>query len=180
MIQLFLSRNMGNYIIPKDGELNMLSIRTGYAILALACMTSDKQDWYKVEDISNRGDIPKSYLHKILHALGKSGLVNTKRGPQGGMALSRPADQITLLDIVEAVQGEEWMHCCLLGLAECSDERSCPVHEFWKGEIENIKDRMKQTTLDQVAEFEGKEGGRLKSIEEIQKYLNKRKKKKRS
>ncbi len=45
----------------------MLSIRTGYAILALACMISDKQDWYKVKDIAKRADIPQPYLHKILH-----------------------------------------------------------------------------------------------------------------
>jgi len=132
--------------------------KTGYAILALACMISDKQDWYKVKDIAKRADIPQPYLHKILHALGKSGFIKTKRGRKGGMLLSCPANQITLLDIVEAVQGQEWMHRCLLGFAQCGDERNCPVHEFWKGEKENIKESMKQVTLDQVAEFEGKPG----------------------
>ena len=150
----------------------MLSIRTGYAVLALACMIDDKEDWYRAESISIRADIPKPYLHKILHALGKSGFIETKRGPKGGMALSRPANQITIFDIVEAVQGEEWMHRCLLGLAECSDEKSCPVHEFWKDEKEDIKSRMKEVTLDQVAEFEGKEGGRLKTIADIKNKIN--------
>ena len=150
----------------------MLSSKTGYAILARACMVSDKQDWVKVEDIAKRADIPQPYLHKILHALGKSGFIKTKRGYRGGVALSRPANEITLLDIVEAVQGEEWMHRCLLGLAECSDERSCPVHEFWKGEKENIIAKMKEITLDQVAEFEDKSGGRLKSIADIQNNID--------
>jgi len=150
----------------------MLSNRTGYAILALACMISDKQDWYKVKDIAKRADIPQPYLHKILHALGKSGFIKTKRGRKGGMALSRPANQIDLFDIVEAVQGEEWIDRCLLGLAECGNERNCPVHEFWKGEKENVKARMKQVTLDQVAEFEDKPGGRLKSIADIKNKIN--------
>jgi len=145
----------------------MLSNRTGYAVLALACMIDHKQDWVKVEDIVKRANIPQPYLHKILHALGKSGFIQTKRGYRGGMSLSRPSTQITLFDIVEAVQGEERMDRCLLGFSECSDEKSCPVHEFWKEEKENIKARMKQITLDQVAEFEGKEGGRLKSITDI-------------
>jgi len=150
----------------------MLSKRTGYAVLALACMSDNKQDWYKVEDIAKRADIPQPFLHKILHELGRSKFIKTKRGYRGGMALSRPANQITLFDIVEAVQGEERFDRCLLGLAECSDERSCPVHEFWKGEKENVKDRMKQVTLDQVAEFEDKPGGRLKSITDIKNKIN--------
>ncbi len=150
----------------------MLSTRTGYAILALACMISGKQDWYKVEDIAKRADIPKPFLHKILHALGKSNLIQTKRGYRGGVALSRPANQITLLDIAKAAQGDEWMDRCLLGLAECGDERSCPVHEFWKGEKENIKNKMKQVTLEQVAQFEGRQGGRLKIVEDIQKDIH--------
>ena len=149
----------------------MLSNRSGYAVLALACMIEEEQGWFKVADITKRADIPKPYLHKILHALVKSGFIEAKRGYRGGMALSRPADQITLLDIVEAVQGEEWMGRCLLGLAECGDERNCPVHDFWKEEKENVKNKMKQITLCQVAEFEGRQGGRLKSIEEIQKNV---------
>jgi len=83
----------------------MLSKRTGYAILALACMIDKKQGWYKVEDIAKQADIPRPFLHKIILALGKSGLVTTKRGLHGGMALARPANQITLLDVAEAVQG---------------------------------------------------------------------------
>ena len=150
----------------------MLSNRTGYAVLALSYMASDKQDWVKVEDIAKRANIPQPYLHKILHALGKSGFIKTKRGYRGGVALSRPANQITLFDIVEAVQGEERMNRCLLGFVQCSDEKSCPVHEYWKEEKENINARMKQVTLDQVAEFEGKPGGRLKSITDIQNKIN--------
>ena len=124
----------------------MLSNKTGYAVLALACMINDKQEWYKVDDIVKRTDIPKPYLHKILHALGKSGFIQTKRGYRGGMSLSHPADQITLLDIVEAVQGEERMDRCLLGLAGCGDERNCPVHEFWSAQKEKIIKSMKVFT----------------------------------
>ena len=145
----------------------MLSKRTGYAILALSCMISDKQEWYKVKDIAKRADIPMHYLHKILHALVKTSFIKAKRGPGGGIALSRPAKQITLLDVAEAVLGEEFMDRCLLGFGGCSDERKCPVHEKWSVEKKRIKKLLKQCTLEQVAEYEGKSGGRLKSIEEI-------------
>ena len=152
----------------------MLSKKTGYAILALACMITEKQERFRVEDIAKRADIPKPYLHKILHPLGKSGFIATKRGYRGGMALARPANQITLFDIVEAVQEEEWMGSCLLGFGECGDERNCPVHKKWSIEKEKIKKLLKNVTLEQVSIFESKPGGRLKSIEEIQKYLDER------
>ena len=152
----------------------MLSKSTGYAVLALACMITDKQERFKVEDIAKRADIPRFTLHKILHDLGKSDFMSTKIGYRGGMALTRSANQITLLDIIDAVQGEKWMDFCLLGFGGCSDERNCPVHEKWSVEKERIRKLMRQVTLDQVAVFESKPGGRLKSIEEIQKDLNKR------
>jgi Rrf2 family protein len=131
-------------------------------------MISDKQVWFKVKDIAKRANLPKPYLHKIFNAMGRSGLLKAKRGLGGGMALAHPADQVTLFDIAEAVQGEDWMERCLLGLAECGDERNCPVHDFWSIEKENVKAKMKQVTLDQAAAFESKPGGRLKIVEGIQ------------
>jgi len=145
----------------------MLTVRSGYAILALACLNSRQGQWVLVQEIADRTDIPKPYLHKILHALGKCGLIHTKRGYHGGMALSRPAAQITLLDVVQAVEGEKWSKRCLLGLAECSDERACPTHDFWKTERKRIEDKLKKITLAKVADYESKGNGRLKALADL-------------
>ena len=142
----------------------MFSSKTGYAILALACMSKTEGQWLKVKDITKRADIPKPFLHKILHSLGKSGFILTKRGYSGGMALARPANQITLMDVANAVEGDGWSHRCLLGMAPCGNERNCPIHEFWGERKEKVLEKLCQMTLDQVEEFESREGGRLKRL----------------
>ena len=149
----------------------MLTVRTGYAILALACLHGHEDRWVLAQEIAARTDIPKPYLHKILHALGKAGVIQTKRGYRGGMSLSKPADQVNLFDLVEAVEGTGWMNRCLLGLAECSEERACPTHEFWDGQRKLVEEKLKSINLADVAAFESRENGRLKSVEEVREKL---------
>lgn len=145
-----------------------LSQKSGYAILALACMYYRKSEWMLTQEISEITGIPKPYLHKILHGLGQSGLIRTKRGYHGGMALARPAEEITLLDIIVATEGENWKNRCLLGLSHCSDERKCPVHSYWKKERNRIEDKLRRVTLAHAAEFERKAAWRKSQIEKIQ------------
>ena len=131
-----------------------LSQTTGYAIQALSCLTDDPSQLVFAKDIAKQTKIPKAYLAKILLSLSLSGMIVSKRGYRGGVALTRPANQISLLDIVKAVDGKLETSQCLLGLAECSDERACPVHEFWKVERQRIIDQLRCTTLADLAEFE--------------------------
>jgi len=142
----------------------MLTVRTGYAILALACLRGSENRWVLAQEIADRTNVPKPYLHKILHALGKSGVIQTKRGYRGGMALSRPAEEISVFEVVQSVEGLKWQNRCLLGLAECTDERGCTMHEFWTEEKEKIEQKLRDLSLAQVADFEGREQGRLKKI----------------
>lgn len=132
-----------------------LSNTAGYAILALGCMKECNGAWILTRDIAKRTGISSTYLSKILHGLAKSGLIDAKRGYRGGFKLSRSASKISLMDVVEAVEGRAWTGRCLLGLAECSDERSCPAHDFWKSTRIRIESKLRRLTLAQVAEFEG-------------------------
>ena len=149
----------------------MLTVRTGYAILALACLHGREGQWVQVRDIADCTHTPKPYLHKILHALGRSGLIRSKRGYRGGISLSRPSAQITLMDVAEAVEGRNWTKRCLLGLEECSDERACPIHEFWSAQKKQIEAKLTQTTLADVAAQESKKEGRLENIADLNKYI---------
>lgn len=131
-----------------------LSQTTGYAILALSCLEQEGGRLMLAREIAERTSIPKPYLSKILHALGQAGLIVSKRGYRGGVALSRSPASITLMEVAEAVVGHEWRPRCLLGLAECSDERACPMHEFWRAHREQIQEQLRNVTLSQVAAFE--------------------------
>lgn len=136
-----------------------LSQTTGYAVLALSCMDNPCNGrWVIAKEVSECTGIPQAYLSKILHSLGGSGLIQAKRGYRGGFTLARPADQISILDITEAVEGEAWLPKCLLGLADCSQLRACPTHDFWSKECCKIEVELRRTTLRVVAEFERSRG----------------------
>jgi Rrf2 family protein len=135
-----------------------LTHTTGYAILAMSCLEQPDGSWVLSREIAESAGIPRPYLAKILNALSRSGLIKTKRGYRGGVALARPAERISLMDVVEAVEGRAWMPRCLLGLRECGDERACPTHEFWKQERDKIEQTLRRITLIEVARFMHEQG----------------------
>ena len=130
-----------------------LSQTSGYAILALGCLHEEKCGWVKTSEIARCTEIPSAYLSKLLHKLGLSGFIVAKRGVFGGYALSRSADDIRLLDVVETLEGESAEPMCLLGLSRCSDENPCPAHEFWVAQRMRIEERLRRMTLNDVTEF---------------------------
>lgn len=77
--------------------------------------------------ISERQDIPEDFLKKTIHLLSLGGLVTTHRGTQGGVKLAKTADQITLADIVAAIEGPIAINPCLAPGYFCPNQISCPV-----------------------------------------------------
>lgn len=141
----------------------MLSPSTGYAATALAFVAAAGGRPVLVREVAEAADIPAPYLSKIIHTLSKRGLVNTQRGIGGGVCLARPADQITLRDLCEALADPVLQARCLLGTAECSDERNCPAHKFWKGQRTRILEYIDTMTIADVAAFEARRQWRQSS-----------------
>ncbi len=132
-----------------------LSLTTGYAVLALNCMKTPGGDPVQVASVATATGLPGPFLAKIVNRLATQGLVKTRRGRKGGVVLARPADQITLVDIVRAVEGEDWDKGCFLGLRKCGvPEGYCPIHEFWLEEIERFRIKMASITLAQLECFD--------------------------
>jgi Rrf2 family iron-sulfur cluster assembly transcriptional regulator len=69
-------------------------------------------------------------LEQAINLLRLAGLVEASR--EGGVRLARAASQISMLEVVRAIDGAGLWARCILGLAECSDEAPCPAHEAWK------------------------------------------------
>jgi len=101
----------------------------------------------QAKQIAECTGLPLPYLSKILHSLGRSGLVLTKRGYNGGFTLARPAEQITLVDVAEAVDGAGWLPQCLLGLDDCPGACHCPTRTFWKKERQRIEAELRRITV---------------------------------
>lgn len=84
-----------------------------------------------ISEIAKQLGLSFHFLTKILQGLTERGILLSYRGPRGGVALGRPADQITLLDIVEALDGKELFSSCILGLEGCGERKPCPLHRQW-------------------------------------------------
>lgn len=138
-----------------------LSKTSGYAIVALSRLPGPGGGWCLAKDIAASSTIPRPYLSSVLNALARNGLIKAKRGYRGGFALTRPAENISVLEVVEAVDGLAWREGCLLGLSVCTDERACPSHEFWKPEKDKIEEYLRSLTLAEVAGFENEYRARL-------------------
>lgn len=125
---------------------------TQYAIRAMAHLaTSAVGEFVRTEDIARSTGIPLPFLSKITQALARRGLVDSMRGRGGGVSLVRPPREITLEDIVLAVDGLNITDACVLGLASCSDDTPCPVHHVWKGLREQIRQSLHERTLEDLA-----------------------------
>ncbi|HEX3011282.1 MAG TPA: Rrf2 family transcriptional regulator [Syntrophomonadaceae bacterium] len=105
-----------------------LTRQTEYAIkilLELAAQPSGEVLSSKI--ISERQDIPEEYLKKTVQLLAVNGLVITQRGTQGGVRLAKPADKITIADVVTAIEGPFAINPCLLPGYECKNSQTCVV-----------------------------------------------------
>lgn len=130
-----------------------LSQTTGYAIKALSCLNESSCANRLIGEIADCADVPRPYLAKIISNLAKEGLVNAKRGIGGGISLALPPEEMSLLRIVNAVEGDDWLGDCLLGLDECASQTTCPTHDFWQRIRGEITDELRKTTLADVIAF---------------------------
>jgi Rrf2 family protein len=137
------------------------SITAAYATRALVCLARHEGGWVRgAGTIASCSGVPRPYLVKVLHALARGGLVETKRGYRGGYRLARPAEQITLFEILSAVDGADVFERCFLGLGKCSPKRGCPVHAVWSEQRKRVKNRYHELTLRELARSDTLDMGR--------------------
>lgn len=128
-----------------------LSQTTGYALRAMRCFQEPGGHPVLVEAVADYTGIPRSYLSKLVHKLAKRGLVTARRGHHGGVVLARPAAEITLEDLSEAIDGVAWRKRCLMGLSGCTEETPCVLHDYWAETLAQILERLRGVTLADMA-----------------------------
>ena len=122
----------------------------GYAIHALSFIGATAPEPCLVRDIAECLGLPKPYLARILNRLVHGGLVTAKRGYRGGLTLAKPPEQITLLEIVEAVEDSPPVSPCIFGLDKCCLHGKCPAHAPWQAMARQIRALLDQTPLSAV------------------------------
>lgn len=83
-------------------------------------------------DIAEKQDIPLLFLTKILSALTKSGLVISQRGNSGGIRLAKNPYEVSIKDVIVAVEGPFSLNTCLGKVEQCGRKPECQVHQMWQ------------------------------------------------
>ena len=122
------------------------------ALLYLARQEPNKKA--STSQIAEFQEIPPSFLAKIISQLSIAGLINTARGARGGVSIARRPEEISLLDVVEAIDGPIVLNDCTKDPTICSFGDTCPIHEVWCETQMELVNRLKQSTFDKLLERE--------------------------
>lgn len=142
-----------------------------YAIRACVHLAQVPDGRYAmVKQIAAEEEIPAHFLAKILQQLARKGLLRSSKGPTGGFSLRVPADEVRMLDIVEALDGLSEYEKCAGGLAACTDDMPCPLHDSWKTLRSRIMDYLGRNTIADLA----------KALEQKRRMLEKQRRPKRA
>ena len=99
------------------------------AIYYLSNLGSDKPA--STSQIAKEQNIPPSFLAKIISQLSVAGLLHTSRGARGGVMLARNPQEITMLDVVEAIDGPILLNECVEDAHGCKFDKDCPMRSMW-------------------------------------------------
>lgn len=124
------------------------------AMIYLARQPPDSS--HSVKTIARELGAPFHFLSKILQSLGEAGLVKTARGVGGGVTLARPAREISLFDIVTAIEGDTMFTACMLGLPGCGEQAPCTLHAEWTIRRRQLMTMFKRATLARLAQREAR------------------------
>lgn len=112
----------------------MFSKACEYGIRAVIYIWSqnDKGKKLGIKDICKEIDAPEFFTAKILQSLAKQGVISSAKGPNGGFYVGTAQENLTLMDLVVAIDGDQLFKGCGLGLRQCSEETPCPIHSEFK------------------------------------------------
>ena len=123
-----------------------------YAVRAMAYLARLPEGHVAaLHEIGRAQDIPESFLAKILQSLVHAGLAVSLRGAHGGFALARPASEITMRDVIEAVDGPIALNQCVASPEDCPRNHDCEVHKVWLCAQDQLMGVLGTVTLQSLA-----------------------------
>ena len=128
-----------------------LTHRGSYAIRAVLTLArADQDEVVPARHIAKEMDIPVRFLPQVLGDLNRAGIVEARLGRAGGYRLSKPASEISLLDIIEAAEGDARRQTCVLSGKPCDGNDPCDVHDMFFEAQEAILQRLDGVSVAEV------------------------------
>lgn len=127
----------------------MLSQTVEYALRAVVYLADQAPHPRTTEQIATRTRVPTAYLSKVLQSLARARVVSSQRGLHGGFLLARPADKLTILEIVNAVDPIQRIHQCPLGISTHGSVL-CPLHRRLDNAVASVEQAFANTTVAEI------------------------------
>lgn len=127
---------------------NKMKLKTTseYALRILTYMSNHESEQLTAKHLSEKLEIPYKYLTRVMTNLTKKGLVCSTRGRMGGFVFSKPIGEITIYDILEAVNDIN-NDTCIMGSGLCGSGEHCVLHDSWSKPKQLIDEMFKNSTL---------------------------------
>ena len=131
----------------------LFSKSTSYGIRAVLYLTmNSERPFVLIREIAKELDISYYFLGKIFQTLIQSGLIVSYKGPNGGVKLAKDPQNLYLIDVFRALEGNDLFTKCVIGLNQCSDEHPCPLHHQWSAIRSQIYRMLENTSFLQLAQ----------------------------
>lgn len=122
------------------------------ALLVAVKETKEGRKFIPIRELAEELELSFHFLTKILQVLTEAEIMESFRGPNGGIGLARSANSISLIQIISAVDGDSLFSECALGLPDCGEAIPCPLHQSWSRRREELKRMFEKTTLGTLAQ----------------------------
>ena len=127
----------------------MLSQSAIYALRALGYLAKNSNGFpILASEIADKMQIPQNFLSKIMNRLVQQGYLKSRRGINGGFALAKPSNEITMLEIASLFMNTDDFNQCFFGQPKC--DGSCGLHNEWKPVIEKFIEILGENTIEKI------------------------------
>jgi Rrf2 family protein len=125
----------------------LVTRETDYAVRTILYLAKERNRTASVTEVAQAMHIPKSFLAKILQRLVKSKILTSTRGVNGGFQLAKKTSDISLLSIMEAIQGPAGINLCAVDSRKCKWSADCSVHPVWVDIRKEVERRLRKQTI---------------------------------
>ena len=130
----------------------LYTVSTKYAMMALTALATQKSGQpMKADMICRVTGIPEPFLASLSGALIQAGILDSVEGEHGRLRLARSASEISLAEVVRAIEGEQYFRDCIFAIDPCDGTAKCPWHEVWGPTRDRIVEFLEKTTIRDLA-----------------------------
>jgi Rrf2 family transcriptional regulator, iron-sulfur cluster assembly transcription factor len=132
----------------------MLSRTTEYALRAIVYIALHNEGGHKVgiKEVAKELDLPQPFTAKILQDLVRKDVIASVKGPGGGFYLHKSASEVTVLEVIQNIDGLEAFRKCGMGMKQCSETHPCPLHNDIKAYRDHLLKVFRSKTIQSLVD----------------------------